>query len=161
MVVVGRCFRANWWPSGHVCLCLCHCHRPIRRKVFSSKSCFLHPLSFSLIFTFRMRTLRILVIAGLWHIAMAMGNLAAGLLLKFLTFVGLLAVSAGCHLLSLAYTIVFIHEKQEKKDVTLRSILSCHRFYDGLAAVLRPREKGLRVVGCLSAHQILLLLLRW
>ena len=161
MVVVGRSFRANRWASGHVRLCLCHRHRPIRRKVFSSKSCFLHPLSFSLIFTFRMRTLRILVIAGLWHIAMAMGNLAAGLLLKFLTFVGLLAVSAGCHLLSLAYTIVFIHEKQEKKDVTLRSILSCHRFYDGLAAVLRPREKGLRVVGCLSVHQILLLLLRW
>merc|ERR550517_1478693 len=66
----------------------------------------------------RMRTLRILVIAGLWHIAMAMGNLAAGLLLKYLTFVGLLAVSAGCHLLSLAYTFVFIREKEEKKEVT-------------------------------------------
>ena len=105
-----------------------------------------------------MRTLRILVIAGLWHIAMAMGNLAAGLLLKYLTFVGLLAVSAGCHLLSLAYTFVFIIEKKEKKEVTLRSVLSCHRFYDGLAAVLRPREKGLRVVGCLSLHLILLLL---
>lgn len=92
-----------------------------------------------------MRTLRILVIAGLWHIAMAMGNLAAGLLLKYLTFVGLLAVSAGCHLLGLVYTLLFI---QEKKAVTLRSVLSFHRFYDGLAAVLRPREKGLRVVGC-------------
>ena len=106
-----------------------------------------------------MRTLRILVIAGLWHLAMAMGNLAAGLLLKYLTFVGLLAVSAGCHLLSLAYTSVFIREKEkEKKEVTLRSVLSCHRFYDGLAAVLRPREKGLRVVGCALLHLILLFL---
>ena len=95
-----------------------------------------------------MRTLRILVIAGLWHIAMAMGNLAAGLLLKYLTFVGLLAVSAGCHLLGLGYTLLFIQEKQEKKAVMLRSVLSFHRFYDGLAAVLQPREKGLRVVGC-------------
>ena len=104
-----------------------------------------------------MRTLRILVIAGLWHIAMAMGNLAAGLLLKDLTFVGLLAVSAGCHLLSLIYTLFFIQEKQKKKAVTLRSVLSCHRFYDGLAAVLRPREKGLRVVGSISLRLILLL----
>ena len=107
-----------------------------------------------------MRTLRILVIAGLWHIAMAMGNLAAGLLLKYLTFVGLLAVSAGCHLLGLGYTLLFIQEKQEKKAVMLRSVLSFHRFYDGLAAVLRPREKGLRVVGCtyISLHLIFLLL---
>ena len=104
-----------------------------------------------------MRTMRILVIAGLWHLAMAMGNLAAGLLLKYLTFVGILAVSAGCHLGSLVYTAVFIHEKQEKKKaVSLRSIFSCFRFYDGLAAVLRPRENGLRLVGLISFRMILL-----
>ena len=103
--------------------------------------------------------MRILVIAGLWHLAMAMGNLAAGLLLKYLTFVGILAVSAGCHLGSLVYTAVFIHEKQEekkKKAVSLRSIFSCFRFYDGLAAVLRPRENGLRLVGLISLRMILL-----
>ena len=102
--------------------------------------------------------MRILVIAGLWHLAMAMGNLAAGLLLKYLTFVGILAVSAGCHLGSLVYTAVFIHEKQEEKKevVNLRSVFSCFRFYDGLAAVLRPRENGLRLVGLISFRMVLL-----
>ena len=109
-----------------------------------------------------MRTMRILVIAGLWHLAMAMGNLAAGLLLKYLTFVGILAVSAGCHLGSLVYTVVFIHEKQEEKEVvSLRSVFSCFRFYDGLAAVLRPRENGLRLVGLISFRMILLCFFRW
>ena len=109
-----------------------------------------------------MRTMRILVIAGLWHLAMAMGNLAAGLLLKYLTFVGILAVSAGCHLGSLVYIAVFIHEKQEKKMVvSLRSVFSCFRFYDGLAAVLRPRENGLRLVGLISFRMILLCFFRW
>ena len=115
------------------------------------------------------KSLRILIIAGLWHIATALANLLTGYILQvkgiflqslkrnlilhnchidfqYLSLVGVMASSAVCILLSLVYTIFLMRGKQLEKKISLRDVLNLTTFKDGLGLLFRKRERGRRMV---------------
>ena len=98
------------------------------------------------------RTLRILVLNGIQRIGSALGNLVAGYILEYGTFLASLGVYVVLLIGALLYSVFVLQSgQQQAKKSSLRDVYSLKYFQSLFSFIVRRRDNGMR-------HIILLLI---
>lgn len=95
----------------------------------------------------KVRTIRILIISGIFEVGLALSNLVTGYILEYGTFYASLATYFGFISVALLYSL-FILRSSHKKNIkySMKDIFSFKEFFSSVSTVFRKRDKGLRHV---------------